>query len=110
MPGGFSPPGPGKPDGFSKPAPPPELCWMTEMGGGGKADIRNEGEEGRGTSTLLVILREGPGEGRVEGEDGEEGDGSDGDDDEGDDGEGFDGKGGGISSSFTGFSVTIVGG
>ena len=85
---------------------------MTEMGGGGNADIGNEGEEGSGTPTLLVMLREGPGEGSVEAADGEEGDGSDGaeDDDDGDDGEGFDGEGGGISSSFTGFSVTNVGG
>ena len=81
---------------------------MTEMGGGGNSDIGNEGEEGSGTPTLLVMLREGPGEGRVEAADGEEGDGSDGAED-GDDGEGFDGEGGGISS-FTGFSVTIVGG
>ena len=56
------------------------------------------------------MLREGPGEGRVEAADGDEGDGSDGaDDDDGDDGEGFDGEGGGISS-FTGLSVTKVGG
>lgn len=83
---------------------------MTEMGGGGNSDIGNEGEDGRGTPTLLVMLREGPGEGRVEAADGEEGDGSDGaDDDDGDDGEGFDGEGGGISS-FTGLSVTKVGG
>ena len=100
---GLSSPWPGKlggfnPDGFSKPAP--ELCWMTEMGGGGNAEMGNEGEEGIGTSTLLVMLKEGPGDGRVEGEDG---------DDDGDDRECFDGEGGGISS-FTGFSVTIVGG
>ena len=86
---------------------------MTEMGGGGgNSDIGNEGEEGRGTPTLLVMLREGPGEGRVEAADGEDGEGSDGVDndvDEGEDGEGFDGGGGWISS-FTGLSVTIVGG
>lgn len=83
---------------------------MTEMGGGGKAEMGKDGEEGRGTSTLLVMLREGPGEGRVDGEDGSEGEGADGDEgDDGTDGEGFDGDGGAISS-FTGVSVTRVGG
>ena len=51
---------------------------MTEMGGGGNAEMGNEGEEGIGTSTLLVMLKESPGDGRVEGEDGD-------DDDDGDD-------------------------